>query len=83
MMKRLDLHGVKHEDARSEVIRFVEDILPNIPYEPQGYEVEIVTGRSPRMRKIVAKVLEEYDLRYEVGGPLILDDSFIRVHIDY
>ena len=82
-MKTLDLHGIKHEDAKLEVIKFIEGVLPDIPYEPQGYEVEIVTGRSPKMRKIVEKVLKEYDLQYEVGGPLALDDAFVRVHIDY
>lgn len=58
MMDRLDLHGVKHQDVRSMVIRFVER------YWNTDTEVEIITGHSERMKSIVKEVLDEYKLKY-------------------
>ena len=57
----LDLHGVRHEDARPKVIRFIEQ------YWGKGVEAEIVTGHSAKMRGLVMNILEEYDLSYNIG----------------
>ena len=55
---KLDLHGVKHEDVRREVIRYIEDNWDS------GDMVEIITGHSEKMKGIVFKVLMEYKLNY-------------------
>lgn len=58
MIDKLDLHGVKHQDVRAMVIRFVEK------YWDTGTEIEIITGHSERMKSIVKDVLDEYKLEY-------------------
>ena len=69
---KLDLHGVRHEEARRQTIRFVEE------HWDDGSELEIITGHSQRMKGIVMNVLEEYDLTYNIGrlfdvdGPRII-----------
>ena len=61
-MKELDLHGVKHEDAKNEVIRLIEANWNT------GTTIKIITGHSPQMKALVKSVLGEYDLEYEIGG---------------
>jgi len=69
---KLDLHGVRHEDARRQTIRFIEENWD------QENELEIITGHSQRMKGIVIQVIEEYDLPYNIGrmfdpnGPRII-----------
>jgi DNA-nicking Smr family endonuclease len=55
-MKRLDLHGLRHEEARRAVIRFIEDNWGC------GEETRFITGHSALMKKVVMDVLEEYKL---------------------
>ena len=53
MTKKLDLHGVKHD----EVDRLVENfVLMNRP------PLTIVTGNSRQMAKLVKKVLDRHNL---------------------
>jgi DNA-nicking Smr family endonuclease len=59
-MRKLDLHGFRHEEARRETIRFVEDNWGS------GEEVFIVSGNSNQMKKVVATVLDEYKLDYTI-----------------
>lgn len=72
-MKKLDLHGTKHEDVRNKVIRFIESNWNC------GEEIEIVTGNSYKMKKLVTEVVSEYDLTYRMpyfdvsGGRLRID----------
>lgn len=73
-MKKLDLHGIRHYDVRSMVIRFIEE------YWDTGTEVEIVTGHSEQMKFIVKEVLDEYKLEYS-DEFLGLSRSFIRTVI--
>ena len=61
LLKTLDLHGVKHEDADSRCHEFI-----NSNY---GYDMIIITGNSERMKEIVSGVIGEYKLQYIVGGP--------------
>jgi DNA-nicking Smr family endonuclease len=61
-MKRLDLHGLRHEEARRAVIRFTEDNWNT------GEEVQIITGHSARMKSIVVGVLDEYKLNYQTSN---------------
>ncbi len=60
-MDKLNLHGIKHESVKWKVIHFLEDNWSS------GEEVEIVTGNSNKMRKLVIEVLDEYDLLYTIG----------------
>lgn len=75
-MKKLDLHGIKYDDARRYVEQFVNDHWYWGPEE----EGEIVTGHSSSMREMVIGVLEEYNMDYEVGGPLKINDTYIRIY---
>jgi DNA-nicking Smr family endonuclease len=59
---KLDLHGVRHGDATRKVIRFIED------HWDCGREIEIITGHSKVMRRIVEKTLEEYDLEFTINS---------------
>jgi len=69
---KLDLHGIRHIDAKREVIRFIEDNWRS------GDEIEIITGHSAVMKGIVINILDEYKLSYNVGrmfdpnGPRII-----------
>lgn len=51
MTPELDLHGVKHADVKVMVEDFVLTKTPPI---------RIVTGNSPKMKKLVTKILEEH-----------------------
>ena len=51
-MESLDLHGVRHEKADNLIRVFL-----NFVHLP----CEIITGNSPKMKKIVKKVVKEYD----------------------
>ena len=62
MLKRLDLHGLIYEDARAEVIHFIEDNWET------ANELKIITGNSEGMRKVVTDVADEYHLNYRIGG---------------
>jgi len=55
----LDLHGVRHEDVKPEVVRFVEKNWNS------GVKGTIVTGHSIRMKVLVSEVLDEYKLVYK------------------
>jgi hypothetical protein len=61
LVSKLDLHKVRHGDARRLVIRFIED------HWSKSAELEIVTGNSIKMRGIVMNVLEEYGLPYQIS----------------
>ena len=55
MTKRLDLHGVKHEDVDILVENFV---LLNEP------PIKIITGNSERMTELVLDVLNRHDIEW-------------------
>lgn len=56
----LDLHGVLHRDVSREVDRFLyEHMLKG------SFLVNIVTGNSDEMKKIVGFVLDEYGFHYK------------------
>ena len=55
MSKRLDLHGIKHEDVDRIVENFV--LLNNLP-------LEIVTGNSQKMQELVVDVLNRHGMEY-------------------
>lgn len=56
-MKKLDLHGVKH----AEVMKMVDSFLwENM--NTNSKEVEIITGISEQMKRIVYDICEEYKM---------------------
>jgi len=55
---RLDLHGTKHEDVSRKLdVFFWECMQKNIT------QVEVITGMSDRMKKIVIDTAIEYNFR--------------------
>jgi len=65
----IDLHKVRHEDARYAVIRFIENNWGS------GLEAEIITGNSRSMQAIVISVLDEYSLKYQIGRMFDLNNK--------
>ena len=59
-MKTLDLHHRRYIDIRRLVIRFIEDNWG----KPE--RLEIITGKSGQMQKLVGEVLDEYTLDYTI-----------------
>lgn len=57
-MKKLDLHGVKHQDVEVMVEDFV--LTNEMP-------VEVITGNSDVMKNIVLLVLDRHDFKYMSG----------------
>ena len=53
---KIDLHGLRHEDARKHLIRKIEELWGT------GEPIDVVTGNSPRMKEIVRQVLTEYGM---------------------
>jgi len=59
-MATLDLHGTKHADVFRKVDRFIGEHI-----QRGTYEVEIITGFSKPMKKLVEDVLNDYGLTAE------------------
>ncbi len=57
--KKLDLHGVRHEEVDRLVENFV--LLNNPP-------LEIITGNSDKMTKLVRDVLDRHEIKWERWG---------------
>lgn len=58
---KINLHGLKHQ----EVPKFLEGHINEL--WDTDTEVEIITGHSPRMKKIVSEILDEYKLSHSVN----------------
>lgn len=58
---KIDLHGIRHEDVKSNVIRFIEE------HWDDDSELEIITGNSSRMQGIVINILDEYKMLYQIS----------------
>jgi DNA-nicking Smr family endonuclease len=67
---KLDLHGVKHADVDKELDSFLYEHL-----QTKNLQVEVVTGKSTTMKKIVKDLLVDYKLEVssELDGSLIID----------
>jgi hypothetical protein len=61
MIYKVDLHKLRHEDARRSVINFIED------HWNEEAELEIITGNSQKMQGLVINVLDEYKLTYQIS----------------
>ena len=54
-MKKLDLHGIKHQKASNMVDTFIRQNKNNLP-------VEIITGNSLDMQNIIKRIIKLYRL---------------------
>jgi DNA-nicking Smr family endonuclease len=75
-MRKLDLHRMRYEDARRAVEQFANSYWK---WDP-GEQGRIITGHSSNMRRMVIEILKAYDMDYNVGGILEIDDTFISVY---
>jgi len=60
LQNEIDLHGLRHEEARNALIRKIEDLWGS------DETLEIITGHSDRMKEIAIKVLDEYKLEARI-----------------
>ena len=74
-MKKIDLHGLRHHLVRTVLIREIEAIWDT------DTDVEIITGYSDRMQKIVMEILDEYKLEYRIGDFSGVNTGFIKTTI--
>jgi DNA-nicking Smr family endonuclease len=70
---RLDLHGIKHEEVRQEVIALIEK------YWDTNTELKIITGHSASMKEEVINVVKEYKLSYTIGDCFGLNPAYVEV----
>ena len=56
----LDLHGLKHQEAREALDSFISD---NIVFDRR--KVSIITGRSENMKKIVNDLVDFYEVKQQ------------------
>ena len=73
-MKSLDLHGESYEDSKDLALRFIDRNINDLP-------VQIITGNSVEMQKIVKKIANQYNLRAEPKtyynlGCLIINNNY-------
>ena len=68
---KIDLHGIKHEDAKRVLINEIE------AHWDRDYDFIVVTGHSPKMRKLAIEILKEYSLKWSLG----LHSSYLRVMV--
>ncbi len=61
-MKILDLHNIKHVDAKILVDNFILKNFTNLP-------IEIITGNSIDMQKIVFDIVDFYKLNLRPSHP--------------
>jgi hypothetical protein len=75
-MKVLDLHRKTYEEARHDIEWFMNSI-----WQWEDNEIgEIITGHSPQMLEMVEGLATEYQVKYEVGGPLGVSRTFVRIY---
>jgi len=76
-MRKLDLHRLKHREAERKTIRFIEANWDS------GEEVQIITGNSGKMRRLVMDILDEYDLDYRIGRQFdLINKGYITVWME-
>tara|TARA_R110000824_G_scaffold54915_2_gene151426 strand:- start:1399 stop:1623 length:225 start_codon:yes stop_codon:yes gene_type:complete len=73
MNLRLDLHGVKHKDVFTHVDKFIGEhiLLGNL-------QVQIITGHSDKMKKLVKEVLVDYGIESEQS---FFDNSTLNIKL--
>ena len=74
--KTLDLHTCNYEDAERKIIRFIED------WWGTDEELEIITGNSKRMKAMVAELLDNYGVPFQVGRPFdVVNTGYITCNM--
>ena len=73
-MKKLDLHGKSYEESEQLVSIFIENNIDSLP-------IQIVTGNSLEMKKIVQKIVDKHNLNtypktYYNLGCLIINNNY-------
>ena len=73
-MKKLDLHGKSYEESEKLVSIFIENNIDALP-------IQIVTGNSVEMKKIVEKIVDKHNLNtypktYYNLGCLIVTNNY-------
>jgi len=73
MNLRLNLHGVKHKDVFTHVDKFIGEhiLLGNL-------QVQIITGHSDKMKKLVKEVLVDYGIESEQS---FFDNSTLNIKL--
>ena len=70
-MKTLDLHGIKHSEVPKLVDQFLWENMSK-----KTTEVEIITGISDQMKKIVIETVDDYNFfceeEFNNSGKLII-----------
>lgn len=70
-MKTLDLHGIKHSEVPKLVDQFLWENMSK-----KTTEVEIITGISDQMKKIVIETIDDYNFfceeEFNNSGKLII-----------
>ena len=69
-MKSLDLHGVKHRDVEELVDSFIGRYFHILP-------IEIITGNSADMQKMVKEIVKSYKLKMEATNHINLGSYII------
>ena len=69
-MKKLDLHGTKHQKASNMVDTFIRQNKNNLP-------VEVITGNSLDMQNIIQRIVKLYGLRMEPKSHINLGSYII------
>ena len=57
-MRSLDLHGKSYEESEELASSFIDRNINDLP-------IQIITGNSVEMQKIVKKIVEKYNLNLE------------------
>ena len=73
-MKSLDLHGESYESSKDLALRFIDSNINDLP-------IQIITGNSVEMQKIVKKIANQYNLKSEPKtyynlGCLIINNNY-------
>ena len=70
-MRKLDLHGIKHQKASNMADTFIRQNKNNLP-------VEIITGNSLDMQYIIKRIIKLYGLRMEPKSHINLGSYIIN-----
>ena len=74
-MKKIDLHGLRHNEIKWVLISKIESLWDS------NTELEIITGYSDHMKSTVTEILDEYKLEYKIGDTLGVNMGFIKTII--
>ena len=77
-LEKMDLHRVKHQDVRAKLSRCLEDLFQS----SKEVNLEIVTGNSDKMKKVVMEILEDYGIEYDKPNPLRNNTGYLTAYID-